>query len=37
MNEKAEKAVTMDNPTLDIDIDDDPDAELIQNPESNAQ
>jgi len=37
MNEKAEKAVTMDNPTLDIDIDDDPDAELIQNPESNTQ
>lgn len=31
MNEKAEKAVTMDNPTLDIDMQDEPDKELLKN------
>ncbi|MCE7914769.1 MAG: motility protein MotB [Nitrosomonas sp. PRO4] len=30
MNEKAEKAVTMDNPTVDIDMQDEPDKELLQ-------
>ncbi|MBX9894733.1 MAG: flagellar motor protein MotB [Nitrosomonas sp.] len=32
MNERAEKAVTMDNPTIDIDIQDQPGTELLQNP-----
>lgn len=32
MNEQAEKAVTMDNPTIDIDIQDQPGTELLQNP-----
>ena len=32
MNEKAEKAVIMDNPTLDIDMQDDPDKQLLQAP-----
>lgn len=32
MNEKAEKAVTMDNPSVDIDMHDEPDKELLQTP-----
>ncbi|MBX3615997.1 flagellar motor protein MotB [Nitrosomonas sp.] len=32
LNERAEKAVTMDNPTLDIDMQAQPDTELLQNP-----
>ena len=32
MNEKAEKAVTMDNPTVDVDIQDEPGKELLQTP-----
>ncbi len=32
MNERAEKAVTMDNPTVDIDMQDQPNTELLQNP-----
>ncbi|PXW91257.1 chemotaxis protein MotB [Nitrosomonas sp. Nm84] len=32
MNEKAEKAVTMDNPTVDIDVQDEPDKALLQTP-----
>ncbi|MGZ0018570.1 flagellar motor protein MotB [Nitrosomonas sp. wSCUT-2] len=32
MNERAEKAVTMDNPTIDIDLQDQPDTEMLQNP-----
>ncbi len=32
MNEKAEKAVTMDNPTVDIDMQDEPGKELLQTP-----
>lgn len=32
MNEKAEKAVTMDNPTVDIDMQGEPGKELLQTP-----
>lgn len=32
LNERAEKAVTMDSPTLDIDMQAQPDTELLQNP-----
>ncbi len=32
MNEKAEKAVTMDSPTVDIDVQDEPDKTLLQTP-----
>ncbi len=32
MNEKAEKAVTMDNPTVDVDMQDEPGKELLQTP-----
>lgn len=32
MNEKAEKAVTMDNPTVDIDMQDAPEKELLHAP-----
>lgn len=32
MNERAEKAVTMDNPTIDIDMQDQPSTELLENP-----
>ncbi|OQW38869.1 MAG: flagellar motor protein MotB [Proteobacteria bacterium SG_bin4] len=32
MNERAEKAVTMDNPTIDIDLQDQPNTEMLQNP-----
>lgn len=32
MNEKAEKAVTMDSPTVDIDVQDEPDKALLQTP-----
>ena len=32
LNERAEKAVTMDNPTLDIDLQDQPNTEMLQNP-----
>lgn len=32
MNEKAEKAVTMDSPTIDIDVQDEPDKALLQTP-----
>ncbi|MBY0474468.1 MAG: flagellar motor protein MotB [Nitrosomonas sp.] len=32
MNEKAEKAITMDNPSVDIDIQEEPTKELLQNP-----
>lgn len=32
LNERAEKAVTMDNPTLDIDMQAQPDTELLQSP-----
>jgi len=35
MNERAEKAVTMDNPTIDIDVEDEPNTELLQKPETN--
>ena len=34
MNERAEKSVTMDKNTLDIDMQDEPNKELLQNPES---
>lgn len=33
MNEKAEKAVTMDNQTIDIDMQAEPSKELLQNPQ----
>lgn len=36
MNERAEKSVTMDKHTLDIDMQDEPDKELLQNPENSA-
>lgn len=32
MNEKAEKAITMDNPTVDIDMQDEPGKALLQTP-----
>jgi chemotaxis protein MotB len=31
MNERAEKSITMDHPTVDIDIQDEPNRELLQN------
>jgi len=34
MNERAEKSVTMDKHTLDIDMQDEPNKELLQNPEN---
>ncbi|ALQ50031.1 flagellar motor protein MotB [Nitrosomonas ureae] len=36
MNEKAEKAITMDNPTVDIDMQEEPAKDLLQNPGANA-
>lgn len=36
MNEKAEKAITMDNPTVDIDMQEEPTKDLLQNPGANA-
>lgn len=36
MNEKAEKAITMDNPTVDIDMQEEPTKELLQNPETSS-
>ncbi len=36
MNEKAEKAITMDNPFVDIDMQEEPTKELLQNPGANA-
>ncbi|WP_295625150.1 flagellar motor protein MotB [uncultured Nitrosomonas sp.] len=36
MNEKAEKAITMDNPSVDIDIQEEPTKELLQNPGASA-
>ena len=36
MNERAEKSVTMDKHTLDIDMQDEPNKELLQNPENSA-
>lgn len=35
MNEKAEKAITMDNQTVDIDMQEAPTKELLQNPGTN--
>ena len=32
LNEKAEKAVTMDNPSVEFDVQDEPDKELLQTP-----
>jgi chemotaxis protein MotB len=32
MNERAEKAVTMDDQTIDIDMQAEPDSEMLQNP-----
>lgn len=37
LNEKAEKAVTMDNPFVDIDMKDEPDKELLQAPTNPVQ
>ncbi|MBK6957990.1 MAG: flagellar motor protein MotB [Nitrosomonas sp.] len=34
MNERAEKSITMDKHTLDIDMQDEPNKELLQNPEN---
>lgn len=34
MNERAEKSITMDKHTLDIDMQGEPDKELLQNPEN---
>jgi len=36
MNEKAEKSITMDSHTIDIDIQDEPNKELFQNPETSS-
>ncbi|SNX59780.1 chemotaxis protein MotB [Nitrosomonas ureae] len=36
MNEKAEKAITMDNPTVDIDMQEEPTKDLLQHPGTNA-
>jgi len=36
MNERAEKSITMDKHTLDIDMQDEPNKELLQNPENNS-
>lgn len=36
MNEKAEKAITMDNPTVDIDMQEEPTKDLLQNPGASA-
>ncbi len=36
MNEKAEKAITMDNPTVDIDMQEEPTKDILQNPGANA-
>lgn len=36
MNERAEKSITMDKHTLDIDMQDEPNKELLQNPENRA-
>ena len=36
MNEKAEKAITMDNPTVDIDMQEEPTKDLLQNPRANT-
>jgi chemotaxis protein MotB len=36
MNEKAEKAITMDNPSVDIDMQEEPTKDLLQNPGANA-
>jgi chemotaxis protein MotB len=36
MNERAEKSITMDKHTLDIDMQDEPNKELLQNPENSS-
>ena len=36
MNERAEKSITMDKNTLDIDMQDEPNKELLQNPENSV-
>lgn len=36
MNERAEKSITMDKHTLDIDMQDEPNKELLQNPENKS-
>lgn len=36
MNERAEKSITMDKHTLDIDMQDEPNKELLQTPENSS-